>query len=322
MPGSKRALEVLVDGLFDYAGMFPPSSLSFDDAIIASASFSHELKRPSLVGADLVLGVEHLSRLRIELLQQIGFDSQRAFLVCVLGSTLAAAEEPSRADELKSLELFNRTEANSSIRRHIVSYELKLSQNLQTDHHSAVQRVSEIQSRLEKERLMIFLEPDLSVAAWESVLENICGVIKVVNDSSEGPRIGLKARASGPTAATPAKFAAIISEVATAQLHFKATAGLHHPIVERARYHNELGFLNMATALYLKRHLGSAFSNQDLLGCLTCEQSSAYRFEDELQWNEQRLSVRDLELLKENFHFSIGSCSLHEPDQDLLRLFG
>lgn len=322
MPNSKGGLELLVDGLFDYAGMFPPASLSFDDALTAAISFPRELKRPALVASDFVVSFEHLSRLRAELLQRLGYAQERPFSICVLGSSLQSESDDERAAELADLVRFDSSEQSSKVRRAVVSYELKVGPALQADHHILLALLRRIQARLQDQRLSIFLEPDLSVARWKEVLETTCGAIQIVNSDSQGALVGLKVRASGPTAVSPHKLSAIIAAVAAAQLHFKATAGLHHPIVERARYQNELGFLNLAAALFLKRHYGSTMTDQDTLACLTCEQASHYRFEDGVAWKQYRISPSELNLIKKQFHFSVGSCSLHEPDQDLLRLFG
>ena len=322
MPGSLGALEVLVDGLFDYAGMFPPAALSFDEALAASVAFPHELKRPSLVGGDLVLSFEHLARVRADLLQRLGFDQRRSFIICVLGSALQNSADDNRALELNAVSQFNAEGAGSEAERRVVSYEIKLGAALQADHHALIEVLRRIQLGLQDQPLTIFVEPDLSGLSWDDVLESTCGVIQTINEDSTGARIGLKIRASGPTAVTPQKLCAVVSAVAAGQLHFKATAGLHHPIIERARYHNELGFLNLAAALAFKRHFGSAFEDRDVLACLTCEQASAYSFQNGLHWNQHVISENQIELLRQNFHFSIGSCSLHEPDQDLLRLFG
>ncbi len=48
-----KALDALTNGLFDYAGMFPPAALSFPDALAESATFQQALSRPSIVGADM-----------------------------------------------------------------------------------------------------------------------------------------------------------------------------------------------------------------------------------------------------------------------------
>lgn len=321
MSAAGRVLGLVVDGLFDYAGMFPPASLSFNDALAATLSFPRELKRPALVGSDIVLSFEHLSRVKSEILEEMGFDSKREFRVCVLGSAVQSVEGNGRAEELRSIVQFNRSAEASAIRKVVLSYEIKLAATAQQDHHALIETLRGIQARLQDQPLKIFLEPDLSGPAWQDTLQNICGLIQVINGETEGARVGLKVRASGPTAVTPAKLATVLSAVSSTQLHLKATAGLHHPIVERSRYQNELGFLNLTTALLFKRQLGSAFSERDTIACLTCDQPADYNFLDTLQWKQHRISPQDISRLRESFHFSVGSCSLHEPDQDLLRLF-
>ncbi|MBN8549432.1 MAG: hypothetical protein J0M12_08970 [Deltaproteobacteria bacterium] len=322
MSSSKSALDTLVSGLFDFAGMFPPASLSFDDALVASSTFAHDLKRPFLVAADMVVGIEHLSRVRPELLHRLGFSTHKPFRIAVLGTPLSGSSDLSRSSELDLILQCNREDLQDAVKRQVLSYELKLTPAIQADSQALLESVRAIQLHLNSAPVKIFLEPDLSVPQWHAVLDIVCGVIKLINEESDSSRIGLKIRGSGPTAVSAAKLATIVQEVASAQLHFKATAGLHHPIVERSRYHNELGFLNLCCALFLRRQLGSAFPEKEVLACLSCERSSDFELNATgLRWKSYHLNIPMIEELKANFHFSIGSCSLLEPDQDLLRLF-
>ena len=107
---------------------------------------------------------------------------------------------------------------------------------------------------------------------------------------------------------------------------FKATAGLHHPI--RARYHLTyapdapegvmFGFLNVFLAAALLR---AGATEDDAVAMLEAKDAGELRFDDGgLTWREHRLTTDQLRSARRLLARSFGSCSFEEPVDDLRAL--
>lgn len=299
-----RILEALLDGLFDYAGMFPPASLSFEDTLKNSAGFLASLRRPYLLGGDIVLDQTKLSLLTPAAISQAGF--QRSPLrVCLLGQPLTDSNR-----------IFS---ALPGAGCRIVSYEVKLPWPFAGFPQSAADAIAKIRRSLERS-IQLFVEPELSPADWENKLEAVFGLFDIINKPD--PRaVGLKIRGSGPKAITNAVLSRLLPEVNKRGLPFKATAGLHHPL-RNTKAGNDLGFLNLATAFRLQCALGSELPKNRLLECLESEDAGVFGFNKALSWKECSIPATALQAAIQRVPFSIGSCSLNDPDDDIFRLFG
>ncbi len=71
----------------------------------------------------------------------------------------------------------------------------------------------------------------------------------------------------------------------------------------------------------LHRHLGDRLSAAALEKILTNQDPKAFTFGEYVGFRDLRISISELRSVKERSHFAIGSCSIHEPDRDLSRLF-
>jgi hypothetical protein len=139
-----------------------------------------------------------------------------------------------------------------------------------------------------------------------------------------GGEAGAKVRTGGVTAdlyPSPAHLARFIAACAAADVPFKATAGLHHPLRHHSASVNakEFGFLNVfiAAALALNGDLADA----ELVALLEEDAISAFRFDDGgLTWREHRITVDAIEDARLAFAVSFGSCSFDEPRVDLRAL--
>ena len=113
---------------------------------------------------------------------------------------------------------------------------------------------------------------------------------------------------------------------AAANVPFKATAGLHHPLrsVHRLTYARESpsgmmhGFLNLfLAAAFVRSGMEAEFAVQ-----LLEEQSAkAFHFDsNEVVWRGHRLSRDEIAAARQSFAISFGSCSFTEPVADLRAL--
>jgi hypothetical protein len=138
-----------------------------------------------------------------------------------------------------------------------------------------------------------------------------------------------KVRTGGltPDAIPPSsQLAAFLYDAATRRLPFKATAGLHHPIravraltyapdSPRAPMH---GFLNVFAAAAFAWHGMDQGHLEELL-----EETDAAALEfsdDDLYWNEHRITTAEIVEARHAFAHGFGSCSFEEPVTELREL--
>ncbi|MEY4701927.1 MAG: hypothetical protein RL326_2114 [Pseudomonadota bacterium] len=288
------AFDCLLERLFDYAGMFPPAQRDFEAALRESASLGSTLRRPWLVASDLVLDAAHIRKLPECKLSEFGFTSP--LTICAL------ATEPveQTLTALQSL-----TAASLPIR--LSSIEVKIADDAATQ---AIEIWKELATQY---NALLAIEPDLSRSNWDEQLDSCVTAI-----SKSNGRVALKCRLTGLTGIGPDRLARAIARGCELGLPFKVTGGLHHPIVDRALHEYPMGFLNVTTAVMLKRALHSALSEPTLVDILTNSSYQSFSWENGLQFGDFAISLDQLTSAKNLAHFSIGSCSLHEPDADLL----
>ncbi|MFO0416447.1 MAG: hypothetical protein ACK5Y6_04090 [Pseudomonadota bacterium] len=297
------AFDLILKGLFDYAGMFPPAQRSFEQALAERASFVTTLQRPWMLGADIVLDVEHTRRLaQVISPELVGGGS---FAVCVL-VTEGLAETKDCVTHLMQNAKKNRVELK------VAAFEVRVSEA------NIAKVLGELGGYADQVDALLALEPDLSGDNWRAVLEATLGEI-----AAKRPGSALKCRLTGPTAIGPERLAAAIALSADVGLPFKVTGGLHHPIPEPGVHPFSIGFLNVSAAVYGRRALGAALSEGELAQLLVCDSLTELSIkEDGFTWRGHTVSLEQLKKAQAAAHFSIGSCSLYEPDQDLGRLVG
>jgi hypothetical protein len=289
---AESSLDILLHNLFDYAGMFPPAQRSFSEALSESASLAKSLKRPWLVASDLVLDIDHLRKLTPEVLSAAGFT--RPVSVCALATesvedTTAALQQTTHI-RIASIEVKVTPETLPKLLKHYTPLATSLG-------------------------ALLAVEPDLSTEAWRDSLDAIVALIR-----DHRTTVALKCRCSGPTRIGPERLAATIVAAADAQLAYKVTGGLHHPIVEAQVHPFPMGFLNVVAAVSIRRALGES-APESLLSKLLCNHSiQPFSSPEALSFEGLSLSYQEVRETRAVAHFSIGSCSLHEPDQDLSRL--
>ncbi len=145
-----------------------------------------------------------------------------------------------------------------------------------------------------------------------------------------GSPAGAKIRTGGVVPGafpTPREVASFLHCCSDADVPFKATAGLHHPVRASHRLTYEPsspnctmhGFLNLFIAAAL---VHARLIEQDVTEeIIADEEPDNFRFCDEVVgWRERLLDVTQLALAREGFAHSFGSCSFDEPIADLAKL--
>lgn len=297
----KQALEVLLAGVVDYAGLFPPAALDMSAATQAYAQYLGDPAR-NMLGRFLVPVV----RLR-------EFDDAASGLL-----PRGAESEPWRLSALPGPDLtadidlalkFNCRHWNESEIGHAVIDALEIK----------VSTTPEIEAACS-------MMPRQFAPYFEIPIAN--DPRELVETIRRG-RGFAKARTGGvsvaafPDANDVARF---MIRCRDARVAFKLTAGLHHPV--RAEYAltyapdaprgTMFGYLNMFTAAVLA---WNGADEQAVLSALLSESPRDFHFSDDaLAFAGHTVPVAVVRDARENFIISFGSCSFREPVDDLAAL--
>ncbi|MGH7651347.1 MAG: hypothetical protein ACREMS_05840 [Gemmatimonadaceae bacterium] len=296
------AVEALLAGLVDYAGLFPPASQDMRSSLESYASYLNSADRPAI--ARFIVPLSRLSEL-----EETGND----LLPRGTGSepwklSVLVSGEP-RLAGAQILEFNEHHDAGSDGHALIDVVELKATSAREIEEHRSL--------------LPRFVTPYFEISTSHDVAPLTRAIAAV------GARA--KIRTGGVTAdAFPA--ASEILDFMTAarrdSVAFKATAGLHHPV--RGSYPltyatdsprgTMYGFLNLflaATILYCRSDANVALS------VLEESDTSAFTFrEDGISWRDTTMDGSQIRAARSQFAISFGSCSFREPVDELRELAG
>src|SRR6267378_691408 len=293
---------VLLRDLIDYAGLFPPASLAMAPSV---ANYDAYLRSEwSWILGRFIVPVARLAEFEEAFAglptptPGTGFTTWR--LSVLLGSDPVA-------DVARIREFNDRATSPSSGRRAVVE--------------SVEVRVAGPE---EVERLSGIIPAEL--ATYFEVPLSSCGeCIAAIADCGRRAKI----RTGGETAD---KFPAsenvveFIRLCAAANVPFKATAGLHHPLrsVHRFTYQPDSpsgvmhGFVNVFLAAAFLR---AGMEAQLAVQLLDEQSAAAFHFNaDGVGWRQHRISQREIAAARRGFAVSFGSCSFTEPIDDLKSL--
>ncbi len=148
--------------------------------------------------------------------------------------------------------------------------------------------------------------------------------------SLAGEAAGAKIRTGGVVPAafpTPREVAAFLAACASAEVPFKATAGLHHPVRASYRLTYEPdsascvmhGFFNVFVAAAMLRH--RKIDEAAAAELLADELPDRFVFSDQfLTWKGIGLETAHVAMVRETFALAFGSCSFDDPVADLRKL--
>jgi hypothetical protein len=297
----KQALEVLLAGVVDYAGLFPPASLGMAAAVESYAQYLDDPDR-RLLGRFVVPVV----RLR-------EFDDAASHLLPRgEGSTpwrLSALPGPDVTADIDLALKFNCRHWSGSEIGHAVIDVLEIRALVPDEIHAAASRMPP--------QLTAFFEVPISSDPLPLV-----NAIKQ-NGAFAKARTGGVSADAFPDAKNVARF---MVRCRDARVAFKLTAGLHHPL--RAEYRltyaddtprgTMFGYLNMFVAATLAWH---GASESTVLAALLATSAQDFRFGDEsLEFRGHAVPTDVVRDARDNFIISFGSCSFREPVDDLATL--
>lgn len=288
----KESVRALLSEIVDYAGLFPPAALSMPEAVINYATYKNSNYKWML--GRFVVPVARLDEFLESAADFILRDAQ-AWRLSVLASEDIYAT-------VRKIEEFN---AENAPRAVCDALEVK------ADTAAQIEKISDAVPPGLQTYFEIPIGAELSELA--------------VNLALKDRRAKIRTGGTTPEAFPPAKM--IIRFIRTclaANVAFKATAGLHHPI----RCYKPLtydagapesmmnGFINLFLAAGFAR---AGFKPSVLEELLEDEFEESFEFDDNgVLWRQEHfLSTSQLKFLREKNIISFGSCSFEEPIADL-----
>jgi hypothetical protein len=291
-PDAVGTIGILLRDLIDYAGLFPPASL---DMAQTAANYDCYLRsEESWILGRFIVPVARFGELE-EAPAGLATGSPAWRLSAILGLDIAA--------DVNRIHEFNHRLVG---RATVESVEVKV-----TD--------------AEQIRLFAGMIPAELAAYFEFPPAECRESIAAIADC----RRRAKLRMGGETAEripSPESVIEFIRLCAAANVPFKATAGLHHPLcsLQRLTYARESpsavmhGFLNLLLAATFVR-LGS--ETEPAVQLLAEQSAEAFHFDaNEAVWRGHRLSRDEIAAARQSFAISFGSCSFTEPIADLRAL--
>ena len=288
------AISALLDGLVDYAGLFPPASEDMRPALESYASYLESPERRAL-------GRFVVPLRRLKELEDAGdglFPRRRDSEPWRL-SVLVADDVHTAGEEMLK---FNRHHSSGSRAGHLVIEVAELKASTQT----------EIESQRD--------ELPASFTSYFEIPSSGDVSILVKSLGQSGSRAKIRTGGVTPEAFPPAEeIIGFISTCRRERVPFKATAGLHHPIrgTYRLTYEPDgptgkmYGFLNVFMAATL---VYAGEPDDVALAVLQEEDPLAFSFSDDaIIWRDKRIDTDQIQTARADFAISFGSCSFREP---------
>ncbi|HEX2721492.1 MAG TPA: hypothetical protein VHM24_01140 [Gemmatimonadaceae bacterium] len=298
----------LLEGLIDYAGLFPPAALDMASAAQAYAEYRGSEDR-QLVGR-FIVPAGRLDELASATRRLSGRADDRPWGISVIAGPDFAA------DSERILE-FNGTQGGRGNANGpgVDAIELRCEAV-----EAAVTASSDISRALEvfDDGLDLFLEipVDPDPAPMIAQLSKTRAFAKI--------RTGGVSEGAIPSADRVLRF---IRACADSGVPFKATAGLHHPVRGRYALTYEpdaprallFGFLNIFLAAAFTR---TGMRDSELLELLNETDASAFELDEAgARWRDHRVGAEDITAARAHLARSFGSCSFVEPTSELKELW-
>jgi len=297
--GVAKTVEALLSRLIDYAGLFPPAALDMRSAVTHYDSYLRS--EHSWILGRFILPTARLNEFDEALGRLPESHSKPWALSALVGANPEA--------DVARIVAFNARTSSVGNGRSAVVESLEVKAECPAD----VARVAAIIPR----ELTAYFEIPLA--------EHEAECINAIAECGRRAKIRTGGESADKFPESP-RVIEFVRLCADANVPFKATAGLHHPIrsVHRLSYKPDSpsammhGFLNVFLAAAFVRAGLETGAAVDLLE----EQSpAATQFDSEgVTWRKHRLRWREVAAVRRNFSISFGSCSFTEPVDDLRSL--
>jgi hypothetical protein len=293
-----KAVDALMSGLVDYAGLFPPASQGMREALENYASYREGEDRSAL--GRFIVPVSRLKELESvgrDLLPRGPGADPWHLSVLVSGDVRAAG------DEMRD---FNSRHSAGSPDGHAIVDVIELKAGT----------VDEIEDQ--RSEAPGTFTPYFEIPIRGDVPRLVRKIAMV------GARA--KVRTGGVTEDSIPPASEVVAFIAACRreaVPFKATAGLHHPIrgtypltyAPNSPVGTMHGFLNVFVASAL---VNEGEGEEVAIAALEESDPHAFVFEDDaIVWREKRISSREIEQSRRMLAISFGSCSFREPIDEL-----
>ncbi|MEZ5307927.1 MAG: hypothetical protein R2684_12350 [Pyrinomonadaceae bacterium] len=289
----KQSVKALLYEIVDYAGLFPPAGLSMPEAVLNYATYKNSNFNWML--GRFVVPVSRLDEFTQTAKDFFSRDEKGRWRISAIG-------DEDIYSNIRKIEEFNSHQSPYAV---IDSVEMK------AEDAEFITRAAEAM-------------PDYLTAYFETPLgDGLAELVSALALSKQRAKI----RTGGLTPdlfPTSAEIVRFVRTCMAANIPFKATAGLHHPIrcfkpltyepnAPKATMH---GFLNLFLVSGFAR---DGFKPTVLEEVLEEEFEEVFEFDDNgAYWQKEHfLNLHQLELLREKGAISFGSCSFEEPISDL-----
>jgi hypothetical protein len=294
MPAS---IKLLLNGIIDYAGTFPPATLPLHTALSSYAAARRNAEH-------WLLGRIVLPASSLDEFERLAAAADLSDIAPLTVTVILGGDTSTQAQQLDAVVAFNGRSGGKGV---IASVEFP--------------PLTPANIRQVGPRLPGTLEPFFEVPV-DAELERRVGAIALVGGSA-------KVRTGGVTPGAfpgPEDLARFIGSCDDAGIAFKATAGLHHAVRGNHRLTYEAGspespmygFLNVCLASALVQ-TGAAL--EEVADALVESSADAFQFrEDGLVWRQRAIGMTALAETRQRLFRSFGSCAIGEPLEELATL--
>ncbi|MCU0240307.1 MAG: hypothetical protein MUC29_12780 [Pyrinomonadaceae bacterium] len=287
-----ESLKVLLTEIVDYAGLFPPSKVGMTSAVHNYENYRRS-ENAWLLGRFIV---------PISRLDEFLFEAESKFDENIW--RLSVIAEGNLEENVNKIAKFNEVNAGKAI---VDTLEVKV--NSADEIHEA--------NKILPNDLTVFFEIPL-----QDIMTDLMIALAMTKKRAK-IRTGGITQSAFPNSAEIIKFMRVCI---AANVPFKATAGLHHPLKcvkpltyeENAPIGTMHGFFNVfLAACFLRQNLNNSFVHE----LINDTDISNFKFyENSISWKNQTISVNEISLTRTKNAISFGSCSFLEPIEDLTNL--
>jgi hypothetical protein len=302
--------QALFSGLIDYAGMFPPASLSFDEALINFNCYQRSSHERWILGKFILLP-SHLD--------QLVHKEDSFFSSLYKPLQLSLVIKPPFDDFVR----FSAPLATLKEKLRVQSLEVLLDQSIPVEYFlSSILNLSTIFYH-ENRAPNIFIEVPHSPEEEKLTCQLLDGIAQHLNQGFS--RVGFKLRCGGAPhlIPNPQRVASVLKECASRSIPIKFTAGLHQPFCHAASLDPSLlehhGYFNIFFAAFLA--YGRNSDQSELLTVITQKNSILPSLlDDKIEWLGHTISAIEIAHIRSTRVTSFGSCSFNEPIEEARKL--
>ena len=331
----KESLRTFMNGLVDYAGLFPPADLPLDKAI---NEYFEQLKSDnSAMLSRFIIPISKLNDLDdfIPLFSDIG-----SLRLSVLGGG-GKTDDEYLSKIKQNITNINEYRGKHSDKIQIDVIECKMATN--SPSKSTIQEATTLLNENELTHYHEFTElPDVGInystnedeSSWDEVIVPTVELISKMKGAGVKLRCGGVVKEAFPSVE---QVAAMIQTCVLAKAPMKFTAGLHHPIRHFADEYDEFmhGFINtfgagiFATTFPTPKNSQEKYRMFILLSHMIADQNAEnFSFSnDSMSWKvgddrdtEFEIDAEKIENARKKGMISYGSCSFQDPIDDLTQL--